>query len=122
MKSFGSLLKRLRADEPLSLLVDRLGVPKSYIVNLEAGRKKPTEKQARRILKVGFGLTEDEASRCILHVLLFDYGVHDEPVRDILIEVIEQAKTQANPGDWLDGLLTRLEGAAHDRSVAGERE
>lgn len=120
MKSFGTLIRRLRADQPVAEFAARLGVPKSYIANLEAGRKNPTEKQARRILEVGFQLTPEESTRCLLHVLLFDYGIHSEVTRDLLIQIMETAKAQSEPGLWLNDLSLDLERRVRRQDAAIE--
>lgn len=122
MRSFGSLLKRLRGTMQAQALARRLGMPKSYIANIEAGRKTPSERQARRILEHGFGLTGDEADRCLLHVLLFDYGVRDEPVREVLIDLIERAKRDPDPGGELERLLELLTRSEPEASPAPRRQ
>ncbi|MFN3650382.1 MAG: helix-turn-helix transcriptional regulator [Armatimonadota bacterium] len=105
MESFGILLKKLRGKMAASELAKRLHVPRSYIANLEAGRKVPTAKQARRILERGLGLNVTDAARCLMHVLLFDYGVRDEQVREGLLELIDQAKAKKRPAGFLQGQL-----------------
>lgn len=88
MKSFGPLLRRLRGEQTRAHIARKMGITAGDLERLEAGRKTPPLPAACRLLCRGFGLTEEEAVRTYLELELFDYGLRDDELRGLAVDLI----------------------------------
>ncbi len=88
MKSFGRLLKRLRGQTPLETIGERTGLDPEQLVAIEAGRVRVEEAQARQILKQGFALPRPDIDRLLLGIQLYDLGLKDNDMRQLVIAII----------------------------------
>jgi hypothetical protein len=106
MKSFGRLLKRLRGQTPLETIGDRAGLEADYLAQVEAGEVVVEEKQARQILRRGLALPRPDTDRLLLGIALYDLGLKDNAIRQLVIAVIRK---EAPPEiqDELDQLSQR---------------
>lgn len=88
MKSFGRLLRRLRGQTPLSALAELARLAPEELERIEAGRVPVEEALARRILKDGFALKKPDIDRLLLGIQLYDLGLKDNDIRQLVIAVI----------------------------------
>lgn len=89
MRSFGRLLRRMRGTIPLGKIAQRIRREPQFLENIESGRVVPDERVARAILTRGFDLDADESRRAILGIQLYDLGLKDNDIRQLVIAVIE---------------------------------
>jgi hypothetical protein len=90
MKSFGRLLRRLRGQTPLPTLAAQAQLDPEELSQIEAGRVPVDEILARRILKEGFALKKPDIDRLILGIQLYDLGLKDNDLRQLVIAVIRK--------------------------------
>jgi hypothetical protein len=91
MKSFGRLLRRMRGTTPLSTLATRTRFDEGYLASLEAGRRTADEFTVRHILSRGFELDNEDVSRLVLGIELYDLGLRDNDFRQLTIDLILKA-------------------------------
>ena len=91
MKSFGRLLRNLRGSTPLQTIATRTTLETGYLVHLETGRLVPDSFLARHILSHGFGLPREDVTRLVLGIELYDLGLRDNEVRQLVIDLIRKA-------------------------------
>jgi hypothetical protein len=90
LPSFGRLLRRLRGSTPLADLAARTGLPEAYLTNVEAGTTPVDEAMARSLLRTGFALPRQDIHRLILGLHLYDLGLKDNDLRQLVIAAIRQ--------------------------------
>jgi transcriptional regulator with XRE-family HTH domain len=90
MKSFGRLIRRLRGETPLLLVAQRLGLAPEYVAQVEAGQVLVDPETARRLLRQGFAVHRQDVGRLILGVQLYDLGLRDNEIRQLVIGVIRK--------------------------------
>jgi|SRR6266511_2490630 len=110
MKSFGRLLKRLRGQTSLETMAERAGLEADYLAQVEAGQILVEEKLARQILRRGFDLHRPDADRLLLGIQLYDLGLKDNAIRQLVIAVIRK-ETPADIQDELRQLYERSRAA-----------
>lgn len=87
MLSFGRLLRRLRGETPLRTVAQRAGISPGYLSNVEAGRRVPSERRARQILRRGLLLGPKEADRALLEAHLLDHGLRAKGLRELVLDL-----------------------------------
>ena len=97
MKSFGKLLRKMRGPQSLAELAKRTTFDERYLLALEAGRQVPEEFVVRHILRRGFGLSQRDASRFVLGVQLYDLGLRDTDLRQLVIDLITKESPKKVP-------------------------
>jgi hypothetical protein len=90
MKSFGRLLKRLRGQTPLETLGERTGLDPASLAQVESGKVVMEESQARHLLRQGFDLPRSDVDRLLLGIQLYDLGLKENAVRQLVIAVIRK--------------------------------
>ncbi|HSC20951.1 MAG TPA: helix-turn-helix domain-containing protein [Solirubrobacterales bacterium] len=90
MKRFGRLLRRLRGRTPLPEVAHRMQLAASELTEIEAGRVPVDRPTARRLLRRGFALPRMDVERLILGVELYDLGLKDNEIRQLVIAVIRK--------------------------------
>lgn len=95
MKSFGRLLRRLRGQTPLTALAPLTRLAREELERIEAGRERVDEALARRLLKDGFALKKPDIDRLILGIQLYDLGLKDNEIRQLVIAVIGKELSEA---------------------------
>ena len=90
LNSFGRLLRRLRGRTPLSEVAARAGLNEEYLTNLEAGEVPVDETLARQILRDGLDLHRKDINRLILGLHLYDLGLKDNDLRQLVIALIRR--------------------------------
>lgn len=88
MKSFGRLLRRLRGRTPLPEVAQRMRLAAHELTEIEAGRVPVDRATARRLLRRGFALPRPDVERLILGVELYDLGLKNNEIRQLVIAVI----------------------------------
>jgi transcriptional regulator with XRE-family HTH domain len=88
MKSFGRLLQKLRGPLTLSALARRTALDEHYLAGLETGRQTPDEFVVRHILTRGFGLDQPDTTRFVLGLQLYDLGLRDTDLRQLVVDLI----------------------------------
>jgi len=88
MKSFGRLLRLMRGTTPRAEIAARAQVDAAYLEALETGRVTADEQVAHHLLRHGFQLDPDEARRAVLGIQLFDLGLKDNELRQLVLDVI----------------------------------
>lgn len=88
MKSFAQLLRRMRGKLPLQELARRARVPFGILERIAAGKQVPEEAQARQILRMGLELTPEDVERTLLGLRLYDLGLRDNGVRELVTDEI----------------------------------
>jgi transcriptional regulator with XRE-family HTH domain len=90
LPSFGRLLRRLRGRTPLPELAARTGLEEPYLSQIETGAIVPDEAVVRQILHDGFQLDRKDIHRLILGLQLYDLGLKDNELRQLVIAVIRR--------------------------------
>jgi hypothetical protein len=90
MKSFGRLLRRLRGKTPLLTIARRSQLAADYLGNVEAGQVPIDETMARHILRHGFDLHRQDTNRLILGLKLYDLGLKENDLRQLVIGLIRK--------------------------------
>lgn len=80
----------MRGTAPLDLIAARTALDTGYLASLEAGRHVADEFVARLILKGGFKLEEQDVTRLILGVQLYDLGLREHDLRQLVIDIIQK--------------------------------
>lgn len=88
MKSFAQLLRRMRGGLPLAELARRAKVPFVALERIATGEQIATEAQARQILGRGLELTPADVERVLLGLRLYDLGLRDNDVRQLVADEI----------------------------------
>lgn len=89
MKSFGRLLRRLRGHTALEAVAALAHLDAEYLGLVEAGRITPDETRARHILTNGLALNRQDTDRLILGLQLYDLGLTDNDLRQLVIAAIQ---------------------------------
>lgn len=95
MKSFGRLLRQMRGTTPLEEIARRTRRELLYLQDIEARRLIPDAKIANQILMRGFELDEADSRRAILGIQLYDLGLKDNDIRQLVIAVINGVVPEA---------------------------
>jgi hypothetical protein len=90
MKSFGRLLKRLRGTTSLEQLSERTGRTPEELTQIEAGQLAVDEREARQLLKQSFALPRTDVDRLLLGIQLYDLGLKDNELRQLVIALIRK--------------------------------
>jgi transcriptional regulator with XRE-family HTH domain len=90
LPSFGRLLRRLRGRTPLADIATRMDLHEPYLMEIETGAQRPDETLARRILREGFALPRKDIDRLILGLYLYDLGLKDNDLRQLVIALIRR--------------------------------
>ena len=90
MESFGKLLRNLRGATSLEAISDRTGLSARYLAKVEAGEVVVDEEAARQIIRSGFGLPVADEEHLILGIQLYDLGLRDNTLRQIIIAIIRK--------------------------------
>jgi len=88
LQSFGKLLKRLRGDTSFETLAERAGLDPIYLENVEAGRTPADAAVALQVFRKGFGLSRSDAQRLLLGVQLYDLGLKNNDLRQLVVDLI----------------------------------
>ena len=88
MKSFGRLLRRLRGQTPLSTVAADASLDPGYLAQVEGGQINIDETRARHVLQRGFHLDVPDTERLVLGVQLYDLGLTDNELRQLVIGLI----------------------------------
>jgi transcriptional regulator with XRE-family HTH domain len=99
LTSFGRLLRRLRGRTPLSGIATRAGLDVNDLTRLESGDTVPDESLARQILRDGFALPRKDINRLILGVYLYDLGLKDNDLRQLVVALIRRELPAAARAD-----------------------
>lgn len=83
--SFGKLIRRMRGKASLTTLAALTQLDASELEQVEAGAP-VTELTGRIILKRGFKLNKADSDRLILGLKLYDAGLHDNDIRQLVID------------------------------------
>ncbi|HTE20977.1 MAG TPA: hypothetical protein VK689_21640 [Armatimonadota bacterium] len=86
--SFYRLLKRLRGTTPLAALAEQCGCDERLLARLEAGHRPVDEATARDLLRRGFGLAKRDIDRFILGIQLYDLGLRDNDLRQLVLDLL----------------------------------
>ncbi len=108
MKSFGRLLRKLRGTTSLTLLAERTALDVTYLASVEAGRRVADEFVVRHILTKGFALDRSDTQRLILGIQLYDLGLRDNELRQLVVDLI----LKTTPGKTREQLRTLYRGYA----------
>jgi len=95
MNSFGRLIRTMRGQVPRHEIAERIGVESAYLEAIETGKITPDEQVAKRILRRGFELDTAETQRAILGIQLYDLGLHDNDLRQLVVDVILNTQPEA---------------------------
>jgi transcriptional regulator with XRE-family HTH domain len=106
MKSFGRLLRRLRGKNPPAEMASRMGIAEHELAQIEAGELPVDRATARRLLRRGFVLPRPDIERLILGVELYDLGLKDNDIRQLVMAVIRK-EAPAQVGKELKALYRR---------------
>jgi hypothetical protein len=90
MKSFGRLLRRLRGKTPLATIAQRSQLDAQFLENVEAGQVFLDETMAHTLLRHGFDLHPKDTNRLLLGVQLYDLGLKDNDIRQLVIALIRK--------------------------------
>jgi transcriptional regulator with XRE-family HTH domain len=90
MNSFGRLLRRLRGKTSLSTVAERAHLDELYLVQVEEGDVAVDVATARQILQQGFGLNRPDTDRLILGIQLYDLGLKENDLRQLVIDLIRK--------------------------------
>lgn len=88
MKSFGRLVRTMRGQVPRAEIAERAGLEEAYLEDIESGRITPDERVASRLLRLGFALDTAETRRAILGIQLYDLGLKDNEIRQLVVDVM----------------------------------
>src|SRR5438105_5388472 len=90
LKSFGRLLRRLRGRTPLTTVAQQAQLEWDDLVRIEAGQAAVDERMARHILQRGLRLRRKDINRLLLGLKLYDLGLRDNDIRQLVIAVIRK--------------------------------
>jgi hypothetical protein len=90
LKSFGRLLRRLRGKTPLETIGQAAALDPVYLDHLERTQVLVDLTMARHILQRGLGLPRGDANRLILGLQLYDLGLKDNELRQLVIAAIRK--------------------------------
>jgi hypothetical protein len=88
--SFGRVLRKMRGTTSLEELAARTGIEAPRLAYVESGRLTADEWLARLILRQGFELEKPDIDRLILGIELYDLGLRDNEVRQLLVDFISK--------------------------------
>lgn len=88
MRSFGRLLRKMRGVTPLSTIAKRTAVDEGYLLSVERGQIIADELLVRQILRQGFDLDKHDTTRVVLGIALYDLGLRDSDLRQLVIDLI----------------------------------
>ena len=90
LKSFGRLLRRLRGKTALEMMAQHAELDPADLAQIEAGHRVVDQGVASRILQRGLGLPRKDAHRLILGLHLYDLGLKDNDLRQLVIALIRK--------------------------------
>jgi transcriptional regulator with XRE-family HTH domain len=90
MVSFAKLLRRMRGQVSIAELAEKAGVYPEALAKVEAGRLSPDEGMVRLILGRGLGLPREDVDRTGLGLRLYDLGLRDNDIRQLVIDVLQR--------------------------------
>jgi hypothetical protein len=90
LKSFGRLLRRLRGHTPLTTVAAQSQLDADYLAKVEAGEVPVDLPTARHILRSGLTLSRKDTNRLLLGLQLYDLGLKDNEIRQLVIAVIRK--------------------------------
>lgn len=88
MKTFSRLIFKMRANESVLNVADRIGLAPTQLMDIEKGKLPVNDRLAGRILRQGFGLTTEEIRPLLLGCKLADLGLHDDAIRQVVVGAI----------------------------------
>src|SRR5688572_22165982 len=94
MRSFGRLLRRLRGETSLSTVAERAHFDELYLAQVEEGEVAVDEATAGQILRESFDLNRSDTDRLILGIQLYDLGLRDNQLRQLVIDLIRKETPQ----------------------------
>lgn len=95
MRSFGRLLRRLRGTTSLEELARKTALEESYLAGVEAGKRVAEEVIVRHILRTGFALSVRDTTRLVLGIQLYELGLRDNEIRQLVVDLITREVTEA---------------------------
>lgn len=90
MKSFGRLLRQMRGTIPVARIAEQAGIDAGYLRSVENGQHVMPEILAYEILRQVFELTEREALRVLLGLQLYDLGLTDNELRQLVVDLVRK--------------------------------
>jgi len=81
----------MRGTTPLKQIARKTRLDVSCLQSLETGRVLPDTALARRVLRRAFDVDQENAARLVLGLQLYDLGLRDNELRQLVIALIRKA-------------------------------
>jgi len=88
MKSFGRLLRQMRGTTPVEQIAQQARIDPGYLRSVESGYRVVDQIVAYELLRKVFELDDREARRTMLGIQLYDLGLRDGELRQLVIDLI----------------------------------